>query len=54
MPKIILNVKEWEQQLLPLLCTESFSTVANIGDSRCYFLNESGFKQVTEDHSLSQ
>ncbi|QPC46299.1 Stp1/IreP family PP2C-type Ser/Thr phosphatase [Mangrovibacillus cuniculi] len=34
------------------LCTDSFATIANIGDSRCYILNESGFKQLTEDHSL--
>ena len=27
-------------------------TIANIGDSRCYLLNETGFNQVTEDHSL--
>ncbi|HZG74121.1 MAG TPA: SpoIIE family protein phosphatase, partial [Chondromyces sp.] len=25
---------------------------ANIGDSRCYIYNESGFQQLTEDHSL--
>lgn len=34
------------------ISTERFVTIANIGDSRCYLLNESGFKQVTEDHSL--
>lgn len=34
------------------ICTDKFSTIANIGDSRCYLYNESGFKQVTEDHSL--
>lgn len=34
------------------ICTEKFATIANIGDSRCYLYNESGFKQVTEDHSL--
>lgn len=34
------------------ICTNRFSTIANIGDSRCYLYNESGFKQVTEDHSL--
>lgn len=38
--------------LVAALCTERFSTIANIGDSRCYIYNESGFKQLTEDHSL--
>ncbi|WP_042223814.1 Stp1/IreP family PP2C-type Ser/Thr phosphatase [Oceanobacillus manasiensis] len=33
-------------------CTSDFITVANIGDSRCYMLSESGFKQITVDHSL--
>lgn len=34
------------------ICTENFATVVNIGDSRGYILNESGFSQLTEDHSL--
>jgi serine/threonine protein phosphatase PrpC len=34
------------------VCTEHFATIANIGDSRCYLLNEAGFNQLTEDHSL--
>lgn len=34
------------------VCTENFVTVAHIGDSRCYFASEYGFKQLTEDHSL--
>src|SRR5699024_6996768 len=34
------------------VCTEEFFTVAHVGDSRCYLLNEYGFKQITEDHSL--
>lgn len=38
--------------LVAAICTERFSTIANIGDSRCYINNESGFKQLTEDHSL--
>ena len=38
--------------IVAAICTEKFSTIANIGDSRCYLFNESGFKQVTVDHSL--
>ncbi|WP_456271586.1 Stp1/IreP family PP2C-type Ser/Thr phosphatase [Bacillus sp. AK031] len=34
------------------ICTDNFATVVNIGDSRGYILNESGFNQLTEDHSL--
>lgn len=34
------------------ICTDLFATVANIGDSRGYILNEIGFQQLTEDHSL--
>ncbi|PLR97330.1 Stp1/IreP family PP2C-type Ser/Thr phosphatase [Bacillus sp. T33-2] len=38
--------------IVAAICTRLFATVANIGDSRCYILNETGFKQMTEDHSL--
>ncbi|MGM9925329.1 MAG: Stp1/IreP family PP2C-type Ser/Thr phosphatase [Bacillus sp. (in: firmicutes)] len=38
--------------LVAALCTDRFSTIANIGDSRCYIYNENGFKQLTQDHSL--
>lgn len=38
--------------IVAAIVTEHFATVANIGDSRCYLLNEMGLKQVTEDHSL--
>ena len=34
------------------ICTEAFATVGHIGDSRGYLCNSSGFKQITEDHSL--
>ncbi|SET81099.1 protein phosphatase [Oceanobacillus limi] len=34
------------------LCTKEFFTIGHIGDSRCYFLDQHGFNQVTEDHSL--
>ena len=35
-----------------VVCTEEFITIAHIGDSRCYVLNDHDFKQITEDHSL--
>ncbi|MBD3106776.1 Stp1/IreP family PP2C-type Ser/Thr phosphatase [Bacillus sp. AGMB 02131] len=38
--------------LVAAICTERFTTIAHIGDSRCYLYNENGFKQITEDHSL--
>lgn len=38
--------------IVAAISTEHFATVANIGDSRCYLFNETGFNQVTEDHSL--
>ncbi|WP_409305374.1 Stp1/IreP family PP2C-type Ser/Thr phosphatase [Peribacillus sp. SCS-155] len=38
--------------IVAAICTDLFATIANIGDSRGYLCNESGFKQVTEDHSL--
>lgn len=34
------------------ICTDEFITIGHVGDSRCYVLNEHGFKQVTNDHSL--
>ncbi|MFS1518326.1 Stp1/IreP family PP2C-type Ser/Thr phosphatase [Bacillus sp. SCS-151] len=38
--------------LVVALCTSNFTTVGHIGDSRCYLLNDTGFSQLTEDHSL--
>jgi len=38
--------------IIACICTENFSTIAHVGDSRCYLYNEDGFKQMTEDHSL--
>lgn len=38
--------------IVAVLATPLFTTVASIGDSRCYILNESGFQQLTEDHTL--
>ncbi|GGB29732.1 Stp1/IreP family PP2C-type Ser/Thr phosphatase [Virgibacillus dakarensis] len=34
------------------ICTQDFFTVAHVGDSRCYLVNDNEFKQITEDHSL--
>ncbi|ASN05816.1 Stp1/IreP family PP2C-type Ser/Thr phosphatase [Virgibacillus necropolis] len=34
------------------ICTPDFITIAHVGDSRCYMINEKGFSQITEDHSL--
>ncbi|MEC5422743.1 Stp1/IreP family PP2C-type Ser/Thr phosphatase [Virgibacillus sp. C22-A2] len=38
--------------IVAAICIRDFITVGHIGDSRCYILNENGFKQITEDHSL--
>ncbi len=38
--------------IVAAICTATFITVAHVGDSRAYLLNRSGFKQLTEDHSL--
>ncbi|HWO77907.1 MAG TPA: Stp1/IreP family PP2C-type Ser/Thr phosphatase [Bacillus sp. (in: firmicutes)] len=38
--------------MVAAVCSDSFATVANIGDSRCYIFNELGFSQFTEDHTL--
>ncbi|WP_243290239.1 Stp1/IreP family PP2C-type Ser/Thr phosphatase [Bacillus sp. FJAT-47783] len=38
--------------IVAFLSFETFATISHIGDSRCYLLNGSGFKQITEDHSL--
>ena len=38
--------------IVAVILTDSFLTVAHIGDSRCYILNRNGFSQITEDHSL--
>lgn len=34
------------------VCTDRFATIVNVGDSRGYILNETGFQQLTDDHSL--
>lgn len=38
--------------IVAVIATNNFTTIANIGDSRCYILNDMGFQQLTEDHSL--
>lgn len=38
--------------IVAAICAKGFFSIANIGDSRGYIFNESGFKQLTEDHSL--
>ncbi|WP_053366148.1 Stp1/IreP family PP2C-type Ser/Thr phosphatase [Bacillus sp. FJAT-27245] len=38
--------------IVAAIMLEDSATIANIGDSRCYILNESGFRKITEDHSL--
>lgn len=38
--------------IVAAILTDLFSTIAHIGDSRCYILNETGFSKITEDHSL--
>ncbi|WP_064093755.1 Stp1/IreP family PP2C-type Ser/Thr phosphatase [Rossellomorea aquimaris] len=38
--------------LVGAVCTSLFATIVNIGDSRGYILNENGFHQLTEDHTL--
>lgn len=56
--KIMAHAKENEEcrgmgtTVVAVVCTDEFISIAHIGDSRCYIGNESGFKQVTEDHSL--
>jgi len=35
-----------------VIATNHFATIAHVGDSRCYIYNDSGFQQLTEDHTL--
>lgn len=35
-----------------VIATNLFTTIAHVGDSRCYILNDVGFQQLTEDHTL--
>ncbi|WP_096202228.1 Stp1/IreP family PP2C-type Ser/Thr phosphatase [Bacillus sp. FJAT-45350] len=38
--------------LVAAVCTEQFISIGHIGDSRGYLLNDNGYAQKTEDHSL--
>lgn len=38
--------------IVTVLVTSTYATIGHIGDSRCYLFNNSGFNQVTQDHSL--
>ncbi|PLT30112.1 Stp1/IreP family PP2C-type Ser/Thr phosphatase [Peribacillus deserti] len=40
--------------IVAAICTRTFASVAHVGDSRGYLYQNSGIKQVTEDHSLVQ
>lgn len=45
------NAKAWGRRLYVHFYGKTVS-VAHIGDSRCYLLQDDDFVQVTEDHSL--
>lgn len=38
--------------IVAAICTPLFATIVNIGDSRCYLMNDHGYEQLTDDHSL--
>jgi len=40
--------------LVALLIQGKHASVVNVGDSRAYYINESGIRQITTDHSLVQ
>lgn len=46
------NLRGMGTTIVSAICTDTFATIANVGDSRCYVVNEAGLKQVTDDHSL--
>ncbi|MFG6148964.1 Stp1/IreP family PP2C-type Ser/Thr phosphatase [Halobacillus sp. B23F22_1] len=56
--KILSHSEEHEEcrgmgtTVVVALCSEQFTTIGHIGDSRVYLANIDGFKRVTEDHSL--
>lgn len=38
--------------MVAAICGDGQALVGNVGDSRAYFLDENGMRQITEDHSL--
>ena len=38
--------------MVAAICGDGQMLVGNVGDSRAYFLDETGMRQITEDHSL--
>ncbi len=38
--------------MVAVVCGDGQALVGNVGDSRAYFLDETGMRQITEDHSL--
>ncbi|MBR5537124.1 MAG: Stp1/IreP family PP2C-type Ser/Thr phosphatase [Clostridia bacterium] len=38
--------------MVTAICGDGQMLVGNVGDSRAYFLDETGMRQITEDHSL--
>lgn len=38
--------------MVTAVCRDGKALIGNVGDSRAYFLDENGMRQITEDHSL--
>jgi len=38
--------------MVTVVCGDGQALVGNVGDSRAYFLDDTGMRQITEDHSL--
>ena len=38
--------------MVTVICGDGQAMIGNVGDSRAYFLDENGMRQITEDHSL--
>ena len=52
MHKIMWNVKEWGRRLSLLSLLKRFQPLLILVTAAVIFLNEAGFSQITEDHSL--
>lgn len=48
------SLKEWAPPLVAAYVEQQMAVIANVGDSRCYFLNREGVRCLTTDHSLVQ